>query len=467
MWHTDHPGTPSQVFGATVLHLSHQIFFQRNESFVISVLKNPENYMRILVVVGAALNAIILFILGLSFFKIGVTPLFAISGQVFCALSPAVIMHSFGRFAAEPLLFFFSLASCIFWVYAFRENPVSVEVKAGKRETSILLAVVFSLVFSGFACGVKITAFPLILLGIFTLRTITQKVIGVSVFVAAFFLATVVTAPWRNFLVFFGKLLTHKGRYGGGERGWVDIKIYVANMLNLLAVNWVFSLTLILLLISLVFSKLILAKVHRQLLGGSFAAMATSLLVVGKHPAPHYLIPGMVIAGVSLALLASKVTVSFAQFRKQIVPVVMGCLVCLTILFLAFSLSEANDRRKEHVEGQVKSEIARQSYDNKNLITVFLAGSGCTEQGLYLGNSWAWYTYRKQLSEIYPNTLFFPFGATTLSGFDGEEQARLLLSSKKKLLLIGDSIPPSNLYSNLFRREKNFYKNSHWLMRDQ
>ncbi|MBN8215546.1 MAG: hypothetical protein J0L75_02840 [Spirochaetes bacterium] len=216
VWHTDHPGTPSQVFGAVTLRLSHLLQFHGNDPFVFSVLKNPESYMRNLVVVGAALNAAMLFFLGFALVKIGMRPILAIASQVFCALSPAVVMHSFGRFAAEPLLFFFSLGSCIFWAYSLREDSVAIEIRVGKRETSILLSIALSLIFAGFACGVKITAFPLLLLGVFTLRTMAQKIIGASIFVISFFVATVVTTPWRTFFGFFAKLLTHKGRYGGG-----------------------------------------------------------------------------------------------------------------------------------------------------------------------------------------------------------------------------------------------------------
>ncbi|MBN8215545.1 MAG: hypothetical protein J0L75_02835 [Spirochaetes bacterium] len=236
-------------------------------------------------------------------------------------------------------------------------------------------------------------------------------------------------------------------------------------MADLLSSQWIFFFVLILVLFVLVVPKVITNKQLRRLLWGSFVAMVTSLLVVGKHPAPHYLIPGLLVAGVSLSVIAMEITKSFSVLNSRMMSIGVAFLALLSIVFLSTSLYGNYKSRNVHISGLIESEKARQVYADKNIISVFLPGSDCLEQGLYLGNSWAWYTYRKQLAEIYSNTLFLPFGATSLSGFDGEEQAISLLKSKKIFLLIGDSIPVSNFNSNLFYKKKNFYRNSHWVMR--
>lgn len=314
--HIDHPGTPVQCLAAIVIRIVY--FFRNDKSIIESVMLNSELYISAIVYTLISLNSLMLYFIGYFVNKFSRN----ILSGLFFQLTPVVSLSSiyFGIVpASESLLMFGSVGlMLVLFLYTFSAD----------KFRKIYLLIIIAL-FSGFLLSVKIPSFTLLFIPLILLRNIKERILFI-VFTAGFFLLFVspVLSRFANHIHFIFRLITHTGKYGGGNEGIIDTGLFFSNLKSLFLKEFIFTGFYILLFFSVVFillkNKSIPddSKTAIKFIYGIFVTLTLHILIVAKHYSFHYLIPvySVVIPGIyaiyrifkpKVSLLFRKINISF------------------------------------------------------------------------------------------------------------------------------------------------------------
>ncbi|MGE4106223.1 MAG: hypothetical protein AB7F66_03345 [Bacteriovoracia bacterium] len=374
--YVDHPGTPAQIVGAVAMGVHYGIaraVGSEREDITSAVLKSPEAYLSTVSWVFRIAFAFLLLWIhrrtsgrtqdSFSFF-------FAL-----CLLSSPTLMDLLHQFTAEQTLV---LATLLF-AY-FMEPAPGLPFKPGWRAALAGATAISS----------KVVFLPLLVWPTFSGRQ--RRTLWFWLFLVVFMVCWLlpISSQLDRLQLWLSSLLTHTGRYGSGDAGFVDFKALGSHFISLagkipefyclLGGAWFF----------------IIAHGRRdRFFVGAVIACTLQFLVVLKHPAPHYLLPSFVI----LAWLCARHLTQAAQSRRPLPWLVAG-----TLLVGAVGHYRGVSEKREYVRAEEQLTQYLQNRPECRQGTTYL-GSGVPAAfrlGDILANRFSWH-----LNRLYPEALFY------------------------------------------------------------
>ena len=320
--HTDHPGTSLQLLGAVVIRASY--FFSGKTSLVEDVLSRPEHYLRIMNILLILLYSITLFAVGLKGYRVSGTLIVALILQI----SPFLfitIFDSLTRVHPETLLL--SLCNVVIIILLDQVYPYS-EEKTSKDALWLGVTV-------GIGIVTKITFAPVFLLCMFFLYTWSSRLLFLlSTILSGFVFLLPAIGSLKRIGLWIVALLTHKGYYGTGQSGFIDLSVAGGFLTECFQNEPIFSIVFIPLTVITIYSLTKGNKTNRNIqsqLIGFCLFNWVMLVMVAKHPRIHYILPGLALIILNIIIVINTLKVSNnPSVRKTI-------LATFIVLFLFLS----------------------------------------------------------------------------------------------------------------------------------
>ena len=322
--HTDHPGTPLQLFCALIIKLVG--LFRGTGDLSTDVISHPELYAAVISYSLILINVVIIYLLGARTYKITGNKMLAVVIQLAPFLSSDAI-HFIPIIATESILVFSTiLMALLMIVYTMSLNE--------EQKTPIAGFVLLS----GLILATKISALPVLVVPFFFIKGNKRKIIyGVLTLVVAFLLVLPVLSKLQHFFQFIEGIFTHTGKYGSGEKNIIDWSVYLAALRDIITRDIPFTLHLILLL----FGWLMLVRnrdlpVHlKRIWLGLTVSTVISIAIVARHYSFHYLLPIYVISLPLQVLFWYKIfEPRFKQVNRKWALWIIGLLIPLVFLRL-------------------------------------------------------------------------------------------------------------------------------------
>ena len=405
--HIDNPGTPVMELGACILWIQYFIEGPQNDTLQYAVLKDPDKYVNLIRQAFVLLITFALIITGWIVYKKTGNIWSAIIFQITPFLSVNVLEHAWTKVSPEPVLLFITTIYSAVLVVCYFDT----------RKRNQFYIIVFS-VMGGFGLATKATFLPVLVIPFFLFRNWKNSLIYFFGVVAFFFLFTLPAhAEYHRMFDWFIGILTHKGIYGGGERGFVDFSLYTQNLSNIIKNNLFFSLILLVSIITFYlvhfYPKIYISQKDNKSKPILFALITTNILailIVAKHyHANHYLLPVLALSGVTLffsfesikTILKKKVWLNVSQLIFIVLFVLVFFIWFLPVLQVKnWGYKETN---KEYAE---VNEILKCNYSN--YLKVYHYPDGLNKfSALKFGNGYSKLTNQMALSVLYPNTYFY------------------------------------------------------------
>jgi len=318
--HIDNPGTTLIQIGAGTMGVMHLFANPKNETIVEQVLKNPNEYIEGIRKVIVVLNTIFLLFIGWVVYKKTRSIWPALMLQLSTLLSVFILELSWAKLSPEPLLF------SITGVYVILVFIYYLEQEKTKWKYVILFALV-----TGAGLATKATFLPLIILPLFILPTVRKKIFYLLGIVPSFVLFTIPIIPQYGRMFFwFRDMITHSGIYGNGEKGIIDTKTFIPNIQSILTFYSGFTIVLLLGILSLCigyfFGKRKNVSKDLKFLTGLIVTFVAGILLVAKHyGGNHYLIPVVLLAGITLYFILNiiKQIFDYKVLHSFLLPVIV------------------------------------------------------------------------------------------------------------------------------------------------
>ena len=319
--HIAHPGTTVQMIGALVIKFM-QPFSSTNEINNL-VLTNPEHYL-------IHINHTLICIMAFVMWAAGWAALIVfgnLTGAILLQLGPflsQLIFKHLTHVSPEPLLVctMFMLATVM--LLAVRPHEMD------RRPFRYVFA--FALV-AGFGLATKITSAGLYLMPLFLIARPKLLILYAIATVCATILFTLPAAgSYGSIFDWLVKITVAGDHFGSGAHRVINTDLYLRNVFRVSS-RPIFFVVLILGTISVAVAKLNspLSQTSRAL-AGLCLAFAGQALLVGKHPAGHYMIPALTSSGFGFLLLRQQIFNFFASSRNIQIRVKYFFMILLTVL---------------------------------------------------------------------------------------------------------------------------------------
>lgn len=437
--HIDNPGTTVMQLEALTIYVSHLISNPDKTPLVKQVLKNPDKFIEITRIVILAINSLVLLLLGFAAVKKIGSIWAALLLQAAVFITPNTLNHLWTKVSPEPVLF---LVVCLYvitilWFYA------------DKDKLNYKYIIYFALL-TGAGLGTKATFLPLVVFPIIVLPTVKRKVLYVIGAVVSFVLFTIPAIPeYENMYYWFRDLISHSGIYGQGEKELVNVNTYFPNIFAIIKNNVIFAITTGLGVI--VVAGFFIQNYRKnaglkenwnfRILGGLVLSELFGILLVAKHyHANHYLIPVLLLTGITLFfVLKVIIKVSNRNYLNKIVfPVFVIALITILSLQLPPKMSYADYGYRitnEEIDS-VKVMMENQYPDYTKIY--YYPYSLNKYSALNFGDV---YTKRKMLpylKELYPETYFYNFDKNKFTYWNAEITLTEIIKSKgNEILMVG------------------------------
>ena len=288
-----HPGTPVQVLIALVIKALH--LFVPSEVMVDAVLDAPEAHLVAATTVMYPLIGLSLWFLGRAAYHFGgLWPALLAQSGVFLS---RIIIKSALHPKPEAFLVI-AVAGLMAAVFTAAKAPRLQD----RHALWMGIAVGF-----GIVCKIHFVALgvvPLLLLD--RRRFVLYALVSVASIVV-FFAPAIPSID--IFLTFWGKTILGAGAYGSGAHTVIDPHRYPHDVMRLFSARWFFTGGMILSLMMLAAyfrlrrRGLLQADPLARMLAGIVLGQLASVLLVAKQPAPHYMLPAIMLAGPAYAVM--------------------------------------------------------------------------------------------------------------------------------------------------------------------
>jgi hypothetical protein len=412
---TGNPGTTLQIMGAATMKITHALDFSEKDSLEFAVLKKPEFYLTVINVVLVTFNTILLFTIGLAAFALTKNIWLSLLLQLSPFLSNTLIINGLPRVSPEPLLLFTGLLFALILIkMAFSKN-----LSKSAHWYMIILALV-----SGFGVATKLTFIPLLIIPLFVLPGLRNKIGFLFLTALSFVLWTWPIIPQYKILsIWYYKILTHTGQYGLGNAGIIDPGFYLQNIVNIFSQNTLFCLILFLsagFIMAVGLSsagkgnsarKIIWQDIFFRILTAATIAQLLAVMIVAKHYNDHYLLPAMSLSGFMLFLIFFylKRCDRFSHFNIKIFAVFAGIIFVIAgFCRIADIKNVVTHNRQAREEVEVINQILDNEYKDYLKITSLPYPSpiGALIFGNYYINNGL---YSESLQNIYGQVNFYSF----------------------------------------------------------
>lgn len=400
-----HPGTTLILLDGIFLKINNLLLPHGN--IKMDVLKRPEHYLDKLNSVLIALNSVTLFLLGLLTYFATRKMSFSLLVQLSPFLSTSSML-SMARVSLEPLLLFASLFFVLVLV-------VSLRFANNQRIMLIPFAVI-----SGFALATKVTFAPLLVIPFFFFSCWAYRAYFILGVLMSFELFTLpLMKNYEQIYKWLGDIITHKGHYGEGALGLINISTFLQDARNLIREEKIFAYvflgTICFIIVSLGFSKLrnvLLNNLHFKLLIGISLAQLFGILITLKHYAPRYILPSSALTGVALLFIFMCVSALNKEIKFNLKIVIF-----LFAIIVSFSIRVQVDKVQAVVSNNSKNRdiafslVHKSENEYEDSIKILAYGSSSLQYALHFGNSW-WsnQNFSKELESIYGTQYYFLTG---------------------------------------------------------
>jgi len=438
-YHTDHPGTTTQLLGAISLLLSGN---GTGDQLVRAVIDNPEAHIKL---IQRAL-------LGLAALSLWLFPWF--------------VVRRWGNWVAGlllqlPFLFFYTVLTSCTWLDS---ELVLIALSAGalslcfllirEKEALSLRAEIALGAICGLGLATKLTFFPFILIGAMSCRG--RK--GLLLFAGSIFVVTTIALlaifpEWPRVFKWFIGMATHSGYYGTGKVGFVRLGRYPAEIVRLISGEPMLALIPIITTLT----ALVVAGYDR--LRGTrlpqpatwavvrvFIAQVLAFLLILKHGNYHYLIPLCLTTGLNLALLHE----DFWRRPGMPLPKILGAGALAFLVFSGVSsfrvrIPGAYVWLRDHRIQQLQL-YARAKEKTRDSVRVDYYRSDSPEFALYFGNFYARRAFAKVLQEKFPNALFYNIFFGEFETFDRWIKPESVRRQYDRLYFFGNDLTQISSY---------------------
>lgn len=439
--HTDHPGTPAQLFGAAVLRLTTP--GADPAARTLAVLADPEAALRRIHTCTLGFTAAALALAGLLVFRHRGSAAPALAVQLVPLLQAGTYRSTLG-FDPEALLV--PLTVLFVTVLAIRILPA----KNGSDGGRTGLPDVGLGLLAGLGLATKLTFAPLCLLPFVVQTTWRGRWVtaGAMAIGAAAALAPVL-GELPRMLQWFGNLATHTGTYGSGAAGFIDRHAYPGDVLKLFSADRVL---LVAVPLALIVGTATLAAgtgdPHRRRLArallGIAATQTLAVLLIAKHPHPRYLVPVALSGALNVVLLLElgfdRTRIAARRTAGALLvatAAAAGLLAARDTGRLAGDLRTARDAQLAHVRRADLAAAAGSRVDYYR--------SSSPAFALYFGNNSAARFFAAPLARLHPDRVFFNPWAGLYENFAGPADPRALFQTRP-VFLVGNGeierLPP-------------------------
>ncbi len=451
--HTDHPGTPLQVFGAGVL-LGKGIVntWSMSPSHIqTSVMHDPEDYLHAINFVLNILICVITFLTGLelSHYTNKFFPALILQFSLMCFLQ---IQVSLSRVSPEPFLVFSAL---LFIMVLIPE--IFVDAAESSNKADIIRPLLAGGVL-GLGLATKVTFFPLLLF-LFIFEGAKKRVLVIFSCTFSFIFFTLPIYPrYMKMLEWFRDIIIHKGFYGEGPIGLPEMGIFLANVKSLFLEEpfliiffALYSLGLILIKNDVPIETFSVSeelkskrssnsrlrghdkrkgkgvpgkadrygrftieaasrsKINKLLRIGCLVILA-QIIVTAKHPRVHYLLPSMVVTSIIDAALIYRFFNNGEHAYSSGYKHKLFQIILIIVFAAAFAYNVIN------VNAWIQEEKGRALATNKLLAKVSnfrqqykigFYGSSLPQYALTFGNMFACNHYGTEIQLAYPETIYY------------------------------------------------------------
>jgi hypothetical protein len=421
--HYDNPGTPAIVFSAMIMKITYNLRDPKND-FPIDVLQNPQYYVKMISLTFAAINCLLVFLLGFFILKTTHQLAYAFLFQSIPYFSKSVLEWSFQLSSPEPVLFGAVIIFVIFfvWKYYFNKSFGYLKIKRWRsRETESFDLDIFIIIIGfiiGFCLATKINSLPLILLPLLFIPKFKNKFIFLFIALISFIIFTLPIASYYiMFLKWIASLFLFSGLYGGGKMEIVNFNSYYENFFTFIKSEPVIFYTIVLSLV-IILKQIIQKKydIHLKILAGLFLVQVSDLLIVLKHFNLHYFIPIIPTLAVSLFIILQIFNVSKILKALIIVP--------LVALFLVLNMDFTKSTSTEYASLYQKEDINIYSYN-------------CNSQMYWLkyGNEYSKNMNTTYLEKIYGKQYFYNIWLRQLTDWQDTITIDTLTKKNKNIYL--------------------------------
>lgn len=382
------------------------------------------------------LNALLLVFLGWIVFKKTKSVWVALLIQISTFLSIYILDTIWGKLSPEPLLFFMTglYVSLVFWFY-HDEN---------KRHWKYVI--LFALV-TGAGLATKATFLPLFILPLFIIPSVKRKLFYLLGIILAFVVFTIPAIPEYDRMFFwFRDMIGHSGIYGSGEKGVIDTKTYVPNILSILSFfpGFTFILVTGILTLGAVFfsAKRRIVAEELKYLAGLLATFVVGILLVAKHyGGNHYLMPVLLLSGLTIFVLlkiAEKLFDSKA-IKTYLPPVAVSVFAVFILWNHPGQMIISNKQYKEaSVEIDSANLWVSQNYGHYTPVNFYIYSIN-KFTGLKFGNDFAKGKLLSYLKKMYPKTYFYELSSNSYFNWNLKTSlSDIVETNGNKILLINE-----------------------------
>ncbi len=405
----DQPGTPVQLAAGAIIRLTH--FVAGRASLPLDVLERPAAYLDAIHGVFVTFYALLLLLAGGVVFRatgsmplallIQATPFFSANGfEGLTGVSPEAILMSLSLVFAVILLL-------------HAEGAL-------RHEARFAMA---AGVVAGLLVATKLTALPIAMVPI-ALFVAPMKPRAFTTYAAVtagtFFLATLpIRANYGHLVQWILRVMTHRGLYGQGPRGFEDPALYWTFLRNSL-LSELPALVLALAACAVLWrtvhapasSDSPLHKKRRRILFALLLALALQFLLAAKQPMPRYIVTALGTLGIVAALTMSLLP---PLPRPRLVLIALG----VTLAFLE-SASLAGLLRLHNTERRAQERIADEAKRRYGAWpTLYSYSASAIPYALRFGNVYVNDEYSTYLAKLHPGVAFWDPFTKTFSTFTG------------------------------------------------
>ena len=397
--HTDHPGTPFQLFTGITIRITH--LFVGQGPVYEDVIARPQVYLGFSSLILSLLTMLILIWLGRITLKHTGKwmPALVLQSSVFLS---AVLIDFPLRYHPDRMLMVYGLLFAGLVIkYLYAEN-------FSHQRFAILSGLIMGV---GFAT--KFNFLPLLILPLFILPKLKTRIIYGASFGVSFFISILpILNKFKDFRKFIGGVAAHDGLYGQGAEQMINWEAFFHNLGDSVRFNPALYVTIALslgILLQAPISRLLKSKDRRKLLfiTGFYLAFALSMIMVSKHYKNYYLAPVLSMTGLVLALLTDAYfyTQRFSKLSNFGLPAIV-ILVFLTVIPLP--------KQYRHRIQEKQSTLNTEHFITENLGSMdlwfieptWMAGP-MVENALIYGISYVAHRHQfyREYHQVYPNVL--------------------------------------------------------------
>jgi hypothetical protein len=283
--HVDNPGTPLQIIVAIVTRLTHLI--AGNGSYIEDVISRPDFYLHKVVLFNQLTISFLMFFMSYKLLPVLKSYFMLILLQLSFFTGWAVFYNT--SVILPEVLIFVPVVLLVIQLINYVNSP---SPNLPNKE-ALTLAII-----CGFGLSLKLDYFPLFFIPIFILKGWKQIGLytGIS-FVCFVLFAFPIIKRYKFFYNWVTGLILHSGKYGIGERNFIDLKSFFGNLKQLIDFYPFLYLILGLLIVLSICVKFNLVrpsetKLARVLYGILFTTVIHTLLVA-KHFGLGYMMPSI------------------------------------------------------------------------------------------------------------------------------------------------------------------------------